>query len=192
MAEPQELNLQQIKDRDEGALHELFEYLFPRLKRLSYLYARRYGRNVLDADDLAHEALLKIYTHLDKAPLEEISHFLAWCDVVMRNLILDNVRRMRRRDLECEHFESEASFRTPEMSTANFEGLDAIRTREILEVFLNNLSQEDRELDEFRLNGITLTDVANERGQTRDQIYRRYNHVINKLRRQLQSELDTK
>jgi RNA polymerase sigma factor (sigma-70 family) len=178
MPEQLALNFQKIKDRDEAALRELFELLLPRLRYIS----RRYSgpRGYPDADELAQEALLKIYSHLDKAPMDDTQRFMSWCMVVARNVAVDYARKSQREEIQCERFDAEP--RAAEMLTE--------RTQLLLSEALSGLSQADRELLECRLKGTAMSEIAEMQNQSRASVYRRYSRILNELRKQLELETE--
>jgi RNA polymerase sigma factor (sigma-70 family) len=160
MPESKRVNLPRIKDRDEEALRGLFDFLLPPLSRQVCLYARELPLIDLNVDNLVHDALLKIYVHLDKAPLDDESRFLAWCNVITKNVLLDSARTLRRRDLECYYYD-EAAAEILEPEAPEIPEPAAVR---LLENLLNNLSQEDRDLILLRSAGKTLAEIAEARG----------------------------
>ena len=187
MPEPKRLDLPRIKERDEEALRGLFDLLLPRLLRQARVYSRAFPLGGLDIDDLAQSALLKIYTHLDKAPLDDEARFLAWCNVIAKHLVLDSVKTLRRRALECDYYDTVAEVQrsaaaaTPEPTEVR-----------LLETLLKNLSQEDRELVLVRSSGKTLAEIAKASGVSRATLYRRYRSIVDGLRERLKSELQRK
>lgn len=181
MPESKRLNLQQIKDRNEEALRDLFNLLLPLLSRRARVYSSELRLSGLDVDDLVQDALLKIYAHLDKAPLDDESRFLAWCNVIARNVLLDSARKFRRRDLECDYYdavvEESAAVEMSDPGVAN-----------LLKSLLDNLSQEDREVILLRAAGKPLAEIAEARGLSRATIYRRYRSIVDVLRERLEAD----
>jgi RNA polymerase sigma factor (sigma-70 family) len=171
MAEQAILNLQKIKERDEEALRQLFELLLPRLRSISRSYP--------DADELVQEALFRIYSHLDKAPMDDSPpRFMSWCMAIVRNVARDYARKLRREESQCERFDAEP--RVADLLTG--------RTHSILEKALSQLSKSDRELLESRLSGTPMSAIAELQHESSAVVYRRYTRILSELRKQFQLE----
>ena len=149
-----------------------------RLLALHYQEFRRIARRVLRSDgaklqiqptDLAHEAAIRVLK-LDRMTVEDRTHFLALSANVMRQVLLDEVRKAR------------AAKRTPPVLTRWFdpEGAPAQQRLDI-EAFdeaLKRLTQVDPErgrVVELRFYaGLTLEEIAQESGESLSTVKRRW------------------
>ena len=59
------IDAERLRTRDEEALRELFEALYPKLRQLTRHLTARSVPDTIDADDLANETLLCLYNNLD-------------------------------------------------------------------------------------------------------------------------------
>jgi RNA polymerase sigma factor (sigma-70 family) len=177
-ADMPELDVQKIKERDEQALRQLFDELHPRLA----LLAHRYGMTTPDVEDVLQAALVKIFTNLDKAPATDSQKFRTWCYVVMRNVMFDNFRRLRMREMrEMEHERFEASLSEIQPET--------LRVQDQLKSEIEKLPENDRNLLMLRMDGNSLAEIAEKTGKSKAHIARQYNRVVKQLRERLEPYL---
>jgi RNA polymerase sigma factor (TIGR02999 family) len=149
-----------------------------RLLALHYEEFRRIARRVLRSDgqklqiqptDLAHEAAIRVL-RLDKITLQDRTHFLAVSARVMRQVLLDEVRRAR------------ASKRTPPVQTRWFdpEGapspmrLDIEAFDESLKRLLEIDPERGRVVELRFYAGLTLEEIAQQEGDSLSTIKRRW------------------
>jgi RNA polymerase sigma-70 factor (ECF subfamily) len=76
---------------DEAAWNELVR----RHTRHIYSRCRRFTRRECEAQDLTQEVLLRVYCTLGSFRADELS-FVAWLNLVTKNLLIDHYRRTRR------------------------------------------------------------------------------------------------
>lgn len=78
---------------DEGALEQLIERTYPKLRRLARRQARANGHDpTIDTTALVHEAYLHLAGDRDNA-WPSRAHFYAFCSKVMRRVLIDYARR---------------------------------------------------------------------------------------------------
>lgn len=183
------LDIDGLRKRDEAALRGLFDFLLPALRNRAEWDVRRIGGHAVDAEDLAHQAILKIYENLDRflgddtgASDEERQKRLLMISIrVMRNLALDHARRYSRRlGNECRNFDLESLY-----STEDKFGLGQPELLETFKELLDTLSDRDRQLLTARLAGQTMAEIAQSQGLTMSTVYRQYQRIMSHLREQL-------
>ncbi|HXE63318.1 MAG TPA: sigma-70 family RNA polymerase sigma factor [Bryobacteraceae bacterium] len=74
---------------------QAWDELVRRHQRRIYNQCYRFTRRVCDAQDLTQDVLLRVYCTLGSFREEELS-FVAWLNLVTRNLLIDHYRRTRR------------------------------------------------------------------------------------------------
>jgi len=74
---------------------QAWDELVRRHRRRIYNQCYRFTRRVCDAQDLTQEVLLRVYCTLGSFREEELS-FVAWLNLVTRNLLIDHYRKTRR------------------------------------------------------------------------------------------------
>jgi RNA polymerase sigma-70 factor (ECF subfamily) len=77
---------------------QAWDELVRRHRRRIYNQCYRFTRRVCDAQDLTQDVLLRVYCTLGSFREEELS-FVAWLNLVTRNLLIDHYRRARRERL---------------------------------------------------------------------------------------------
>lgn len=95
MAEADEITslAQRWSDGDEGALEQLIELTYPKLRRLAHRHARSGGGDpTIDTTALVHEAYLHMAGDRDNV-WPSRAHFFAFCSKVMRRVLIDYARR---------------------------------------------------------------------------------------------------
>ena len=84
--------LTRARDGDGLAVDELFQRLYPELRRLAHARLAPHARNtVLDTTVLVHECYLRVSTAENLGPLDR-AHFMAYSAKVMRSVIVDELR----------------------------------------------------------------------------------------------------
>lgn len=147
-----------------------------RLLSLHYDEFRRVARNVLNGDaqrlqiqptDLAHEAAIKLL-RLDRVDYASRTHFLAMSARVMRQVLIDEVRRFRAAKRQAPPIETlwrEAGA----LSGVDIEAVDAALDR------LESIDPERARLIEMRFyGGLTLEEISDTTGQSLSTVKRRW------------------
>ncbi len=133
---------------DAAAWNELVR----RHHRRIYLRCRRFTRRGTGAQDLTQDVLLRVYCTLGSFRADELS-FVAWLNLVTKNLLIDYYRRTRR-DQSSVALDSVmlASRKTAVVTEHPGTAFERTETREILLSALEKLPEELRET-------ITLFDI---------------------------------
>ena len=77
---------------DRGAVDQLFDALYPDLRRIAHARLAPHRRNgLLDTTALVHECYVK-FASLQRLGVEDRAHFLAYSARVMRSIIVDMAR----------------------------------------------------------------------------------------------------
>ncbi|HVW10359.1 MAG TPA: sigma-70 family RNA polymerase sigma factor [Bryobacteraceae bacterium] len=83
-----------VRECQSGSV-SAWEELVSRHRRRIYNQCYRFTRRVCEANDLTQDVLLRVYCTLGSFREEELS-FVAWLNLVTRNLLIDHYRRTRR------------------------------------------------------------------------------------------------
>jgi RNA polymerase sigma factor (TIGR02999 family) len=83
--------LSKLKAGDASARDELFEALYPELRRLAHSRLARGRHTLLDTCALVHECYLR-FANAGRVELREREHFLAYAAQAMRSIIVDFAR----------------------------------------------------------------------------------------------------
>jgi RNA polymerase sigma factor (TIGR02999 family) len=112
--------IEQARAGDRPALDNLFNAMYPELRRIAHArLARNVRDTLLDTTALVHECYLK-FLNSDRLRAEDRAHFVAYSATVMRSIVVDTLRaRMRdRRGGDAQHLaidtEMESSLPAPE------------------------------------------------------------------------------
>lgn len=96
------LRFEDIRDQEnkfvrecQAGSAEAWDELVRRHTRRIYGLCYRFTRRTCEADDLTQEVLLRVFCTLGNFREEELS-FVAWLNLVTRNLLIDHYRRSRR------------------------------------------------------------------------------------------------
>ena len=107
------------------------------------------------ADDIAQEAYLRIFRYCKFAELQEVDAFLRYLRAVCRNAALDMLKSVGQSSEQGELTDSRVSEETPE---------DVVIAQEILDEFMNQLDQSDREMLHLSMEGYDLAEIADRLG----------------------------
>lgn len=107
------------------------------------------------ADDVAQEAYLRIFRYCKFAELQEVDAFLRYLRAVCRNAALDMLKSVGQSSEQGELTDSRVSEETPE---------DVVIAQEILDEFMNQLDQSDREMLHLSMEGYDLAEIADRLG----------------------------
>ncbi len=121
--------------KDDLALRELYMILHEPLMRV----CMKYYVNEEDALSVMHDGVLKIYKTLKKYKYEK--SFLNWCRVLMINVIIDDIRRSKRRKY-FERYDTDKTMLLEESTEAN--GLELEDEWEFVEDALKLIPQASR------------------------------------------------
>lgn len=158
--------LRSWRDGDLQARDQLFERLYPELKRAAAALLRREKGLSLSTRDLIHEAVERLVT-LNRMDWQDRAHFLALSARMMRRALLDHVRAKRR--LKREHHRVEL-----------VTGIGAPRDPDVEELSdaLDRLAAIDREraeIVEMRFfGGLEITEIAVVTGLSEATVKRRW------------------
>ena len=88
--------LERARAGERGALDQVFEVLYPELRRIAHARLAGHVRDtVMQTTVLVHECYLKLLAAERVAPTDR-AHFLAYAAQAMRSVIVDTVRAARR------------------------------------------------------------------------------------------------
>src|SRR5262245_55679297 len=99
--------LERIRAGDEGARERLFARMIPRLTRWAHQRLPRGARDLAETDDLVQMAVVRALGRLETFDARREGALLAYLRQILKNLVLDEVRRTHLRGKEelSEHFE---------------------------------------------------------------------------------------
>lgn len=166
--------LQRAALGDQAALGEVFQSLYPDLKRIARARLYSQGRgNGMQTTTLVHESFLKLVEGR-LARLEDRRHFFAYAAKTMRHLIIDSAREhlAERRGAGAEHLTMGAAEQVAAAGADSDEQL--LRVHEAL-AELETLDPELAELIELRyFGGYTEVEVAELLGVNERTVRRRW------------------
>lgn len=82
---------------DAGAVETIYQRYTPPLKRWAHGRLPRWARDLLDTEDLVHEALTRTLNHLGKIEYPRAGAFQAYMRRALRNRLLNEIDRARRK-----------------------------------------------------------------------------------------------
>lgn len=165
---------------EERIVQELYEQYGKQMLGYAYQFLQSYEL----AEDVVHEAFLRIFNNLEKISQMECRNRKAYLVKVIERICIDTYNREKRQQrisAELDLCEPE-----PEGMDSLWEGFDAQLTREWLLEELGRLSAQDRDLLAYRvLHGWTYREIAEMTGlgesnisvrisRLRKRLYRRY------------------
>ena len=160
-----------------------FEDLLGRYEGLIYNLVRRYFENPTEADDVAQEAMIKIYRRI--ADFGGHSSFKTWVYRVVTNVCLDALRRRPRKCLSLEELGPDEA-PAHQAAAGPEEALEQAELREILAKLLLQLDVDQRtililrEIEELSYDDITsimgcsLGTMKSRLARAREALGRRY------------------
>lgn len=92
--------LERIRDGDAAARERLFARMLPALTRWAHARLPARARDLAETDDLVQVALGRALARVDTFEARREGAFLAYLRQILRNLVLDEVRRVRGRATE--------------------------------------------------------------------------------------------
>ena len=171
---PITLLLHQATAGDRDALDQVFESLYPDLRRVARARLHQQGRpESLNTTSLVHESFVRLAATASLR-LEDRKHFFAYAAKTMRNVIIDSAREhlAERRGGGAEHVTlgATAAMEVPDVSASE----DLIRVNDALQA-LEALDPELAELVEMRyFGGYSESEIAELKGITDRTVRRRW------------------
>ena len=166
--------LQQAAQGDRAALDQIYESLYPELKRVARSRLRQQGRgDSMGTTTLLHESFVRLVGASDLR-LQDRRHFFAYAARTMRNIIIDSARERlaERRGGNSEHVELDDDEAIDIADTSTSEEL--VRVSEAL-LELEKIDPELAELVDMRyFGGYTEIEIAELQGVTERTIRRRW------------------
>lgn len=107
------------------------------------------------ADDVVQEAFLRIFQYCKFVDLTDVDAFLRYLKAVCRNAACDMLKSVGQSPEQGELADSGVSEETPE---------HVVIAREILDEFMNQLDQSDREMLHLSMEGYDLAEIADRLG----------------------------
>jgi RNA polymerase sigma factor (sigma-70 family) len=109
-----------LAEEKEAVRSELIDF-----HEIVFRFCLGFARNAMDARDLTQETYAKALAHADAAPRD---HLKAWILCIARNTFLDQVRRIRVRNLLGRELETDGTeWRTPESNACDQERICVVR-----------------------------------------------------------------
>ena len=171
---PITLLLRQATHGDRDALDQVFESLYPDLRRVARARLHQQGRpESLNTTSLVHESFMRL-AGTASLRLEDRKHFFAYAAKTMRNVIIDSAREhlAERRGGGAEHVTlgGTAPLQVPAMSACD----DLLRVNEALHE-LEAIDPELAELVEMRyFGGYSEAEIAELKGVNERTVRRRW------------------
>ncbi len=146
-----------------------------------YRYALRIVGDVMEAEDVVQELLIKLWKK--KEHFKTIDNKEAWCMTLARNLSIDKTRKrkFRTNDIEDFHFIKDSG-RSPYEQVQSKDNLGRI------ESIINELSDKQKTVIQLRdIEGYSYREISDITGYTNDQVkvhlHRARHHLKKKINR---------
>ena len=148
--------LRRLRGGDDNALNALFERYLPILTRWAHGRLPASARDLSETDDLVQITLRSALVHIEGFEPRREGAFLAYLRQILRNKVLDEIRRVGRRPQK-EEFDD----RLPELAPSPVEVVIGTETLERYEAGLEKLPEQVREAVILRIEmGLSYQDVA--------------------------------
>jgi RNA polymerase sigma factor (TIGR02999 family) len=168
--------------RSRGDRERLLTFYYDDLRRIARLVVRREGdKNLIEPSDLAHEAAIRMLK-LDHIAFNDRAHFLAVANRIMRQILLDEVRRARATKRQAPNLEPIViSLTEPEGLRSDLDRVDEALT------LLGRLDPAAARMVEQRfVTGLTIEEVARTTGVSESTVKRQWRGartwLLNELR----------
>lgn len=157
--------LSAIGQGEREALGELYELLYPELRRLAHSRVRRSGDlTLLDTTSLVHESYLR-FERSGAVAIGDRSQFMAYAARVMRSVVVDVVRRRQteRRGGDVVHVEFDEAH---ERGADETQESDVLRVHESLEELATIDARLVKVVEMRYFSGMTEVEIAEVLGLT--------------------------
>jgi len=174
--------VQRFRDGDERA----FEELAPLAGKMAYHLALRSVADSNSAEDIAQEALVRLYKHVHE--MEGLGAFKTWFYRVVLNLVHDHYRRNTRRDTAMDNLED---VRQLEVRSKNQPLSDMERNalRNSLQSALESLDDKHREVFLLKeVEGMGHAEIAVHLGVPEGTVWSRLSYARKKLQEKLKRQ----
>lgn len=150
--------LRRVKSGQDGAMEVIYRRYLPRLQRWARRRLTPSVRSAMDTGDLVQEAVLRSVRHLDRFEPEHPGAFLAYLRQIVKNRIIDELRRTQRRPSA-----DETPSRVVDSGPSPLERAIGRQSLERYERSLEKLSSSDRAAIVARIElGLRHAEVARE------------------------------
>jgi RNA polymerase sigma factor (TIGR02999 family) len=171
---PITLLLRRATEGDRGALDQVFESLYPDLRRVARSRLHQQGRaDAMNTTTLVHESFMRL-VNAHGLRLEDRHHFFAYAAKTMRNVIIDAARahQAERRGGGAEHVTLGAE--EAQQATDSGAGDELLRVNDALQA-LDSIDPELAEVVEMRyFGGYSEAEIADCQGVTERTVRRRW------------------
>jgi RNA polymerase sigma-70 factor (ECF subfamily) len=179
--------IQLVREGDEQAAGELVRQYEPELRRfVRYRLSDRSLRKLLDSIDVTQSVFAKFFFQLEQGrfDLDNPRQLINLLTTMASNRLCDhyrNTQRLKRNPVEA------AGQRCPEESVPDGapDPVDAIMSRELVDVFRARLDQAEQELLDRRMDGCGWKEIADLQGESPEALRKRLTRAIDRAATEL-------
>lgn len=185
------LDIEKLKQGDEAALKEFFDYVVPRLRR----FARRQALvEPVDAEEVVDETIFRVFKKMDS--IAEVENPLGYCFLVLKNVIrehnrrvinrhkleqpLDNILKQEDTDDVIKGQPEQVVGLSPFDAASDFESASELSLS--LKKALAELPVTHRQLLQMRMSGYSYDDIATRLGLTVSNVRVKYYRIVRALK----------
>lgn len=184
---PEKLALDQkileLVNRFRAGDERAFEELAPLAGKMAYHLALRSVADTNSADDIAQEALVRLYKHVHE--IEGVGAFKTWFYRVVLNLVHDHYRRNTRRDTAMDNLEDVRQLEIRSKSQP-LSDMERSTLRSSLTEALDSLDEKHREVFLLKeVEGMGHAEIAKHLGVPEGTVWSRLSYARKKLQEKL-------
>lgn len=172
-----------MSDREKDLVNQIFVSMNVKLYNISVSMLHSHH----DAEEAVAQTFLKIMNHIDKVLDIPDTRIESYCIIILRNEATNIIRKRKRNFVveDIEYFEEQGgSYTIEEKYLKNLE-------EERLKVFINYLSEEEKEFIHFRFfYEMSFKEIADAMDIKEDAAKKRGQRVLKKLRSYYEKEAD--
>jgi RNA polymerase sigma factor (sigma-70 family) len=176
-----EFTVDDLKNRDEGALAAFHQYLAPKVRGLVARVLRE--RHEVEVDEVANEVFLRLFSRLDElTKLDDTRKVERYCLRAAHNIALEYLARFEKEDAIIESYETQLGTKTlPEIDKR----IEEQESQQLIHSILEGLSPSERQILELSFQGTNTQEISN----ILDMDLYEIRYSLNKLRAKLRYRL---
>lgn len=166
--------VRRFKAKDEGAFNAL--YAKYRLPLFSYIHKLLPNTCNATIDDYFQQVWIKVVSGIDN--YSEKQKFFAWVCRIAHNMVIDTYRRNAGR----QYVEIVDNIKGDDKVGALEERLERERTVELIEEYISQLPDVQREVIEYRRKGLSFKEIAEKQNASLNTVLGRMHYAVSKIR----------
>lgn len=165
--------VQGLRSGDQQA----FQQFYRRYERPLFQFVQRYLKNPEEAEEVFHDVMMKVMNHHSVDYLGDSVR--GWLYVTARNMALNRIRKKTRGNRVFNQIKNESDLFTDDLESLKIRSdlTDKVRQRS------EKLSEEQREMLQMRLQGMTNREIAEAKNVPEGTIKSRFHAIVNYLRK---------